>query len=146
MRGLMLCLLLAGCNEPVAELGPQPAPLAVTSCRGDCPSGQCDDACASLPEDGGCSTPEQCLTRDACRREQISVGCAAYARRDTPFAECGTAGFVFCMTLSSDAGFERYANDCRFGAPRVTSCHTTCDGGSPSGSCREICGASYCVR
>ncbi|MFT3710428.1 MAG: hypothetical protein QM817_22620 [Archangium sp.] len=141
---LAIVSFASGCLQPVVGEPPlvMPAIPAVTRCLGDCPSGECDDACGTLPSDGGCADPQQCILRLACERKMLGV-CSAYdGGVERPERQCGPASFVFCMTTTT----ERFATDCRFGKAITTSCRSTCDGGTVDPTCREICGAQYCVE
>lgn len=146
MSGALLVVVLAGCLQPVGEANGQ----VITSCRGDCPYGECDDWCASHA-DAGCDSPEDCLRRSACR---TLSSCAAYtadrfgleagrasACAATPGSYCAAAagadGLKVTLAVGcSDAGVESV----------LCSAIDTCDGGVLPAICRAACGPQYCVR
>lgn len=149
MRTLSLMAIAAccaGCFTPVGDVPVVGAVGRVTACHGECPGGACEVGCAATGGDGGCGTPEACLQAETCRRGGLT-DCSTYAARFEPATSC-VEGATFCVDLQlEDGGTARIATDCRAPSPATFSCRGTCDGGAPtSPSCRDICGATYCVE
>ena len=141
---LIAILLGSGCLQPVTD-------RLVSSCRGQCPFGECSEECSS-EADASCTTPQDCLRAYSCSKsprascaaytaEHFNVGAAATACSQSPGSYCVT-------TVGSGGVLAMHAVDCTDGGVQSTDCPVDAcdDAGPPPASCRNTCGVRYCIR
>ena len=139
---LVAVLLLEGCFQPV-----DPDGRIVSSCKGSCPYGQCDEHCAA-GADASCVTPEDCLTAYSCAKSG-ATSCASY-KADFQAAGCAQSTGSYCVTTLAAYGVRQtFAVVCSDAGQRSTQCpgFDPCeDAGTYPPECRTACGPKYCVR
>src|SRR5690349_13040716 len=102
--------LLAACLQPV-----DPNARVVASCRGSCPFGECDDACADTP-DASCTTSEDCLHAYSCSKSTMAP-CSGYRAENFQVTTeaataCAQASGHYCVrTVGSYGGSGKFAVD-----------------------------------
>jgi hypothetical protein len=141
-RSVLIATLFfaAGCLEPV-----DPAAPTVASCTGECPFGECSNACDS--RDASTDDPAEALNSYSCAKE-ARKSCSNY-RAETFSSEqlvCPPTPGSFCVTLIRDG--KKLAVECSDAGQQVTVCtgFDPCDGGMPA-PCKQICNRkTYCVR
>lgn len=139
-------LALAGCFQPV-----DPNARVISSCKGACPYGECDDQCT--PKDAGCSTPEDCLRVYSCSKVEAR-SCSAYKPESFPVGTtlptCAQVPGEYCVTtIGAYGASKRLAIECTDAGEVETDCSSVdpcADGGASPGACRTACGPRFCIR
>src|SRR5687768_9441535 len=137
LRLFALGLLFMGCFQPV-----DPDGRLVSSCRGSCPYGECDEQCAA-GTDASCTTPEDCQRAYRCAKTGAQP-CSSYRadfRLGTTAADCAQTNGSYCLTTIGSYGARRmsavFCSDA--GQTSIDCVGDRCaDGGTYPAACRGV--------